>query len=163
MSRALAICTVLFALLSGCAQQPAPRPDTRAADEQAIRSTDIDWSNAAATKNPDRAASYYADDAVMLPPNIPKASGKQAIQEVWKQFMAMPGFAISWQPDSVQASRGGDLGYTTGTYQLTINGPKGQPINDRGKYVAVFKKQADGSWKAVADIFNSDLPAAGGQ
>ena len=75
--------------------------------------------------------------------------------------MANPGFALSWQLTKAEASRGGDLGYTVGTYVLTLHDPKGEPVTDRGKYVTVWKKQADGSWKVAADIFNSDLPAAG--
>jgi ketosteroid isomerase-like protein len=46
-----------------------------------------------------------------------------------------------------------------GTYQGTMNDAKGKPITDRGKYVTVWKKQADGNWKVVVDIFNSNLPA----
>jgi ketosteroid isomerase-like protein len=45
---------------------------------------------------------------------------------------------------------------------MTMSGPKGtKPITDKGKYLTVFKKQADGSWKAVADMINSDTPAPG--
>ena len=38
------------------------------------------------------------------------------------------------------------------TYELAVNDPKGNPVKDHGKYIVVWKKQADGSWKAVADI-----------
>ncbi len=60
-------------------------------------------------------------------------------------------------PTKVEASRGGDLGYSIGTYELTTYDPTGKPVTDCSKYVAVWKKQADGNWKAVADIFNSML------
>ncbi|MBA2471329.1 MAG: hypothetical protein H0V41_03460 [Pseudonocardiales bacterium] len=49
-------------------------------------------------------------------------------------------------------ARSGDLAYSTGTYAFA------NPPIDKGKFVDVWKKQADGSWKAVIDIFNSDLP-----
>ena len=42
----------------------------------------------------------------------------------------------------------------------TANDAKGKQVNDTGKYVVVFRKQADGAWKVAADIFNSDLPPA---
>ena len=61
---------------------------------------------------------------------------------------------------TASASKGGDLGYTSGTYQFSITGSDGKPIPDKGKYVVVWKKDASGKWKVVADIFNSDLPAA---
>jgi ketosteroid isomerase-like protein len=69
-----------------------------------------------------------------------------------------PGFSLNWQPVKVEVAQSGDLGYTYGTYQLTMNDPAGNPVTDRGKYITVWKKQADGSWKSVADMFNSDLP-----
>jgi ketosteroid isomerase-like protein len=52
--------------------------------------------------------------------------------------------------------------YTVGTYSLTASDPKNKkPVTDKGKYMTVYKKQADGTWKAVADSINSDLPAPG--
>ncbi len=149
----------LAVLALGCSQPP-PAPDTRAADEAAIREADIAWSKATATKNVDTVVAYYSDDASMFPANAPIATGKEAIGKTWAQLFEMPGFSVQWQPAKVEAARSGDFGYSQGTYELTFNDPKGNPVTDRGKYVVVWKKQADGTWKAAADIFNSDLPAA---
>jgi hypothetical protein len=74
-------------------------------------------------------------------------------------MVANPGFAVGWQPTTVEVSTAGDLGYTVGTYESTLQDEHGNPVTDRGKYVTVWKKQPDGKWKVVADIFNSDLPA----
>jgi ketosteroid isomerase-like protein len=68
-------------------------------------------------------------------------------------------FAFSFQGDKVEVS--GDLAYTQGTYSMTMTDPEGIPATDKGKYLAVWKKQADGGWKVIEDIFNSDLPAGG--
>jgi hypothetical protein len=46
-----------------------------------------------------------------------------------------------------------------GTYQLNTKDAQGKPVSDTGKFVEVWKKQADNKWKVVADIFNSDLQA----
>jgi ketosteroid isomerase-like protein len=43
---------------------------------------------------------------------------------------------------------------------MTMKDAQGKPVTDRGKYTEVWKKQADGKWKAVADIWNSDLPVS---
>ena len=101
---------------------------------------------------------FFAEGAAELAPNTPMAKGKDALRKTWSQMMTSPGFAISWQPTTVEASRGGDLGYSLGTYSLTMHDPTGKPVTDRGKYVTVWKKQADGTWKVIADIFNSNLP-----
>jgi uncharacterized protein (TIGR02246 family) len=151
----------LLVFTAGCPQAPPPAPpDTRAADEAALRDADANWSKAAAAKNAEGFASFFVPDGVLLPPNGAPVSGREAIAKWAGEMTAAPGFAVSWEPTKAEAARSGDLGYTMGTYELTVNDAKGKPVTDRGKYVSVWKKQADGSWKVAADIFNSDLPAA---
>jgi ketosteroid isomerase-like protein len=84
-------------------------------------------------------------------------TGKEAARKSWTESFARPGFAISWKVNKVEAS-GGDLAYSVGAYEESVDDAKGKPISDRGKYVTIWKKQADGSWKVVLDAFNSDLP-----
>jgi len=150
------VCYGLALLALGCAQPQAP--DTRAADEAAIRVAEAAWSSAAGAKDVNAAVAYYADDASIFPPNGPIATGKEAITQMWTELIQAPGAAISWQTAKVEVARSGDLAYSSGTYEYAMNDPAGNPVADRGKYVTVWKKQADGSWKVVADIFNSDLP-----
>jgi ketosteroid isomerase-like protein len=71
-----------------------------------------------------------------------------------------PGNDISWQPSKVDVSSSGDMGYSMGSYTLTMKDAQGNPVTDHGKYTEVWKKQADGKWKTVADMWNSDLPVA---
>jgi len=146
---------VLFALFTGC-EEKAP-PDMRATDEAALRGADEAWSKVTAAKDVEGHLAYYADDASVLPPNAPIVTGKEALRAMISQFYAMPGFSISWQTTKVEASKGGDLGYTVGRYEMGFNDPKGKPTTERGKYATIWKKQADGSWKVVVDVFNSDV------
>lgn len=153
-------CVVALFLLAGlvglgvaCQRQP---PDTRAADEAAIREAEREALKAAQAKDVEGWVSIWADGASVLPPNTPIATGKEAIRQVWSELMAKPGFAVSWQPTQVEVSRAGDLAYSLGTYELTLNDAEGNPVSERGKYVTVWKKQADGTWKAVVNIFNAD-------
>lgn len=146
----------LVLLISACSSQP---PDTRAADESAIKNLDAQWSQAAASNDVHAAVSYYADNASVLPPNAAIADSGPAIQAVWDSLLG-PGNSVSWQPTKVQVSRSGDLAYAIGTYQLTSKDTRGNSTEDHGKYVEVWNKQPDGKWKVVADIFNSDLPPA---
>lgn len=148
----------LALLALGCAQRQ-PAPDTRAADEAAIRETEAACVAAAADKQADAlVACYYGDDASVLFANAPIATGKEAITKAWAQLFETPGSSVSWQAVKVEVARSGDLAFSQGTYEITMNDPKGNPVTDRGKYVVVWKKQADGRWKALADIGNSDLP-----
>jgi ketosteroid isomerase-like protein len=133
----------------------APRVDTgRMA--QALTQLDDDWSKAAATRNVDAVASFYAADAIAYPPNAPAAIGQPAAKEIWASYFADSTFSISWKTDHAGVSRSGDLGFTAGTYEDSFKGPDGAPVTEKGKYVCVWAKQADGTWKAVHDIWNSD-------
>jgi uncharacterized protein (TIGR02246 family) len=128
--------------------------------EQTLRELDDQWSKAAIAKDVDKTVSYYSDDAVVMPPNAPSATTKEAIRKVWQDLLTTPGFAISWKTTKVEVAKSGDLACLSGTYEVTMNDASGKPANDRGKYVEVWEKQADGKWKCGADIWNSDLPAS---
>jgi uncharacterized protein (TIGR02246 family) len=149
-------CLALLLLASGCNQQTAA--DSRAAGESAVKDQDAQWSKTAMANDLEGSVSYYSDDASMLPPNAPIATGKQAIRAVWASLLS-PDVTVSWQVNKAEAARSGELAYVMGVYSITAKNPKGKPQEDRGKLVEVWKKQADGKWKVVADIFNSDLPA----
>jgi uncharacterized protein (TIGR02246 family) len=153
----LVVSIALLAFMWGCAPQAAP--DTREADERAIREIEIEWSKAQAAKDVERCMSFYADDASEFEPGKPMDTGKDAIRKSLAAFFAAPGASLTFQTAKVVVARGGDLAYTYGTNATTMNDAKGKPVNDKGKYVAVYRKQPDGKWKVVADIFNSDLPA----
>jgi len=95
-----------------------------------------------------------------MPPNAPANATKEGIRKGWQDLLASPGFVISWKTTKVEVAKSGDLAFLSGTYEVTMNDPSGKPINDRGKYVEVWEKQADGKWKCGTDIWNSDLPIA---
>jgi ketosteroid isomerase-like protein len=156
----LVFCASLTLLLLAAACGPTPPPDTRAADVSALRDLDAQWSKTAGTRDLDATVAYYGDDASLLPPNAPIVTGKQAIRGAWSAMVA-PGVSLSWQADKVEAARSSDLGYMTGTYTMsTKQSLNSAPVTEQGKYVEVWKKQADGKWKVVADIFNTDAPAS---
>jgi ketosteroid isomerase-like protein len=50
------------------------------------------------------------------------------------------------------------MAWSRGTYKLTMMIPGAEPMADHGKFLEIWAKQADGSWKVKHDIFNSDLP-----
>jgi ketosteroid isomerase-like protein len=136
----------------------APKADTAdtAAMAKTLTQVDADWSKAAATKNADAIASYYAADAIAYPPNAPAVTGQAAAKAAWASFFVDPTFTISWQTDHADVAKSGDLGFTAGTYEDSFKGADGKPVHEKGKYVCIWAKQADGSWKAIHDIWNTD-------
>jgi ketosteroid isomerase-like protein len=126
--------------------------------EEALRDLDEQWSKAADAKDIDKTVSFYSDDAVVMPPNAPRATTKEAIRTIWKDLLTDA--SISWKTKEVEVAQSGDLAFSNGTYEVTLNDPTGTPVKDRGKYLEVWKKQADGTWKCVMDMWNSDLRVA---
>ena len=153
----MVVSLVLFAFTVACTQ--APPPDTHDADVQALKDTDAAWAKVMAAKDFEKSVSYYADDASVLISNAPAISGKDAIRAAFKPMFDDPSFALTFQASRVEVAKSGDLGYTQGAYTMTLTDPKTKkPFTDKGKYLTTFKKQADGSWKAEADMVSSDVP-----
>ena len=148
---------------SSPAQSTAGSPSENASNtqlmERVLRDLDGQWSKAAAAKDLEQTVAYYSDDAVVLPPNAASAMTKEAIRNTWKDLLASPGLVITRKPTRVELAKSGDMAWLSGTYELTMNDAAGSPINDHGKYLEVWEKQADGNWKCRADMWNSDLPA----
>lgn len=132
--------------------------DSRAADESALRTLDEEWSRSVASRDVEKVISYYADDAVVMPPNIPTLTGKDSIRTLWRSMLESPLFSGGWKATKVEVAESGDLAYLSGNYEFREQDAGGNQITDKGKYLVVWKKQADGSWKCVANMFNSDLP-----
>jgi ketosteroid isomerase-like protein len=146
---------------AGCA--PAPTDDTaarkaQAAEEAVILKLDADWMKTAVNKDADGWVAFYADSAVVLPPNEKLLTGKPAMRRAIGDFLGQPGLSLTWQPTKVEVSKSGDLAYLYGAYSSTSKNEKGDPVTDVGKLVEVWKKQPDGSWKCIVDTWNSDVP-----
>jgi ketosteroid isomerase-like protein len=125
--------------------------------ERILRDLDAQWSKAAAAKDLEQTVGFYSDDAIVLPPNATSAATKETVRNVWKDVLAAPGLVINWKPSKAKIGHNGAMAWVSGAYELTMNDAGGKPMNDRGKYLEVWEKQADGSWKCSADMWNSDL------
>lgn len=156
MRNLLSTISLLILLTAGTV--PTLAQKTRSKPEDAIRAADQQWLKVFAARELEESVAFCSDDGSVLAPNVPIATGKQAIGKLFSGFFALPNLNISWQPDKAEVAKSGDLGYTSGKYQMRFNDASGKLISDRGKYVTVWKKQRDGSWKVFLDIFNSDLP-----
>ena len=103
--------------------------------------------------------SVYTADAMVLPSGQPLVRGRPAITTAFAGMLAqMPVTRMEFQIIDVTVA--GDHAIETGTYSMSMKPRTGKAIDDTGKYVAVWKKDADGSWKMVRDIWNSDKPGA---
>jgi ketosteroid isomerase-like protein len=104
-------------------------------------------------------ASWFADDAMTLSNKQAAVIGKAKIaaDANWdpKQYQ------LSWTPENGQMSPAGDMGFTWGHYQGTSKDHNGNPVTSTGRYMTVWKKMPDGSWKVALDSSNEEPPSAG--
>jgi ketosteroid isomerase-like protein len=140
-------------LLAGCATTATMDNDAdaqiRAAGPRFIDAFNrADWATV---------ATFYTDDAVALAPHAEIARGPASIQQLFSTFGTMQP-RLSFRPDRIEQS--GDIAYEYGTYELRMT-ERGATIDDRGKYLAVWRRMPDGQWKMVADMFNTSLPPPG--
>jgi len=138
-------------LTAGCAQKPAEQPDTRAADEAAIRANDASFGQWALAKDIDKCVSLYADDAVAFAPGAPAVIGKDNIRKMIAGLINTPGIQMNAHIASVDVARSGDIAIDRGSVDSTVTDKKGKATTQTIEYVLVWKKQADGSWKITAD------------
>jgi uncharacterized protein (TIGR02246 family) len=115
---------------------------------------DAEWARAAQGRDIDQVVSYWADDAIVFPPGSPPLKGKPAIRDFVAKSFQTPGFSISWKTTNVAVARSGDLAYATGTNRVSFTGPDGRQVTVEGKAVTVWRREKEGIWKCVIDIWN---------
>jgi uncharacterized protein (TIGR02246 family) len=154
----LAVVLVTLGACNHAADKPA-QPSAEA-DSKVIGDTLSEYVSAWKAADATRIANLYSDDAVILPGDHREETTRAGIvtynQDFFDQYK--PGdFKISTQDRKII----GDWAFDTGIYTFTAT-PKapGKPLSDRGKYVVIMHRQADGSWKWYRDIDNSDGPEA---
>jgi ketosteroid isomerase-like protein len=153
----ISISILTLILGTGCTSNGTPHSsiDSQAATNT-LRRLDDEWSAAAQKRDVEKVASFYADDAIAYPPGEPVARGKAAAKKVWAAYLADPSFKISWKANDAHVCADGKLGFTSGTYDASYNGADGKPVAEKGKFLCVWQKQPDGSWKAIRDMWNTD-------
>lgn len=146
----------LAACFSAC-QQPAAT-GLSAEDEAAIRTVvekAMAIGNAPEKDFEAYVGAYYAEDGTIMPPNMPAVTGQPAMVAFFQAFPPYEKFEVK----IIQLQGQGNWAYARGTYSMDILFPGAEaPVKDTGKYIEIWKRQADGGWKVYCDIFNSDLP-----
>lgn len=151
--------------LTACGQEPVVEQTEEAVVEE------VAAPDPAVLKEVDRAAAMMAmelgsgasDLAYYLPDGIQLDDGKENIdnglQEIMADHETLPeGLSITWTPHGAGIADSGELGYTWGRWSNFTPGEDGEIVETFGKYVTIWKKQEDGSWKIAIDIWNSEDP-----
>ena len=143
----------IFLVVSGC----VALGQTKGKAEDAILAADAAWLKVYQAKDLAKAVAFCDEQGSMLAPDTPIATGKDAIAKVIADDFIHDN--IIWHANKVGVARSGDLGYTSGRPEMNVKDASGKTVVYKGKYLTGGKKQEDGSWKVLYDMFNSALPA----
>lgn len=143
--------------LAGCQAPPAEPGPLAEADAAAIRDAVGTLQRSALEGDWATYAAQFAEDGVALPPNGPAVEGRQAIQE-WASAYSVSVFTMN----QLNLEGRGDLAYRRGSFSITLTPPgMREEVSDEGKFVEIWRRQEDGSWKVAVDIWNSSQPSPG--
>lgn len=155
----------LVFVIAGCRQTPntpaAAAPDNHNADVRTITDDEVQWNNDWAARDTAKILGHYSEEAILMAPGMEALKGRDAIKGGLDGMLADKAMSLKFKADHVVVSTGGDLAYTQGGYTMTMTDPATHKvITDHGNYVTTYRKQADGSWKVLADIATSVVPPA---
>jgi ketosteroid isomerase-like protein len=160
---AAALLAVTFAIAfsqSGKQQSKANQADVEAINK--LREQEMAAFSAAEVNT---LLNLVTNDVVVMPPNEPTLAGKDALrswaENLYKQFTVKGKYTASNPSNIVLA---GDWAFERLAFTLTMTPVAGgEPIQEIGKGIHIYRRQADGSWKIAQDIWNTDNPPEAGQ
>jgi uncharacterized protein (TIGR02246 family) len=169
MTKTLFVATLLLSSLplSACTKPAGQAGGTtaeattdNAAAIAAVKNVEDEMLAAFQAKDAAKLTAHYAPDAMIAVPGR-TVKGTEAVTKANAEDLADPGFALTFVNDRTDVAASGDLAYTNGTYSVSYTDPATKKVvKSAGTYVTVFRKQADGAWKAVADIATPGAPPA---
>lgn len=142
--------------LVGCAPQQVPVDHE--AELAALVAADARYAEVGTARDLEGMVALYAPDARVYPPDMDPISGLDGIRGMMEAYMSDPLMAGSFTPWYAEVSVDGDMGYTMGAADITQTGPDGEPVTEHVRDFHVWRKQPDGSWKVVVDIWNAAPP-----
>lgn len=124
--------------------------------EEAIRNNLDAWEAAFDAGDGKALADLYTEDAVLLPPGAERVEGRGKIAEFWQG--AIDSGLEDPDLEAVEVVESGDLAYEVGRLSITAPGEDGEPTPVSGKYVVIWQRGDDGTWRLHRDIWNTNPP-----
>ncbi len=158
---ALALAIVALAGCDGMKREHKEAAADPAAIGQELKTIETAWNADYNKRDPAKLITYYADDAALANPGSPLATDSVSRQLELAKFVSDPTLKLEFAADRVHVAKSGELAVTRGHFSMQSTDPATkQPRTDTGNYMTVWKKQEDGSWKAVEDFITPGAPAA---
>jgi len=145
---------VVALTLGACSQQEGARQPDVSASAVELGQMNRDFAAALKAGDATAAAALYTEDAVLIPPGEPLVRGREAIEAYWRGAIEA-GAVLDVSVETMDARSSGTLGYETGSFVLTVTGPDGEAVIDRGRYIELLRRQPDGRWLSTHGIWNA--------
>jgi ketosteroid isomerase-like protein len=157
-SRRAAITLLAFAAILAPTSSLTAKAAPQAATLVTLAKIREAWDHDLRTKQLEPILKLYAPDAVFLQPTGDRITGSVALRSLFVNIMATFNSDLTLHSQNLEAS--GDLAYDSGDFQesLTVIAT-GAKITSKGSYVLIFKRQPNGSWLIVQQVFTGTPPA----
>jgi ketosteroid isomerase-like protein len=157
LHRGLACVAVATSLTTGCVSTPQAAPSDQRRTLDAIRRETEAAENAGSVE---RMRVHFADDLVMMAPNMPTVVGAANAEQAMRQFFDM--FSVQIAYTSIEIVVSGDWAFDRGTYTHTLTPRRGgTALKETGKYLWLYRRTPQGVWKQARVIWNTSDPLPG--
>ena len=157
MKYKMVICVTFASVLLGACVPPSVDLE---AEQAALRAAADAYHEAAQRGDFGSMVEFYANDGLIMPPNAAEEEGLQGARNFVAVIAEIPGLRLHFADVRVEVAASGDMGYTLADIEISVEGPDGEPAEDKERDFHLWKKQ-DGEWKIAIDIWNSELPLPG--
>lgn len=141
----------LFLVVVSCQSRPDPE-----AARLSLMEADRAFARSVAERRLEAWVEAFDTTGIQMRPNVPFTPGHGEIRRLMTPAFADTSWHLSWEPRLAFVSASADLGYTLGTYRSVRRDSTGQEHSGTGKYVTIWRRQADSQWKVVFDGGNPD-------
>ena len=142
-------------VLASCAPPPVDLEAARGSLREAAEA----YAAAASAKDAQAVVAMYDTDALMIPPNAELVEGLAGVQQYRFGFIETPGVSLEFELVRVEVAASGDIGWSFALGDITIDQGDDEPGRDIVRDFHTWRRQTDGSWKVVVDMWNSGMPA----
>lgn len=150
---------VALVTLAACGGESTASRAASDADLASLTAAALAYQAAASAKDAEAVVGMYDQTALMVPPNAEIVDeGLAGVEGYQFGFIVTPGVALDFELERVEVAASGDIGWTFAVGQITIDREGEPPGRDVVRDFHTWKRQADGTWKIVVDMWNSGMP-----